>query len=192
MNKNSSSKSRRRWWQWLLMYPGLLIAIIGAMPTFIELYDSHQWKVPFGFGKAADQQNEIWEKNFECTRKQAFREVITRHNVKVGTIVCPSGDVLFRVEAPDSPAVLRWVGLSTFRLDRGSSINLLVREAVAADLSDKDRLAQAPSVLCQRWLRKGVLLRRLRYPNGQCFDETIDTYRGIVISRVPAPCDSNC
>lgn len=192
MKANSSSKRQRKWWQWLLMYPGLLIAIVSAIPTFIELYDSHQFGVSFGFGKVAKQQNEMWERNFECMRIQAFHDVVTRHNVKVGTIVCPSGDVLLRAEAPESRILLKWVDVSTFRLDKRSSINLLFREAVAADLSDNERLAQASDVLCQRWVKRGILLRRVKDPNGQCFDETIDTYKGIVISREPAPCDSNC
>lgn len=192
MNEDSPSRRQRKWWQWLLMYPSLLIAIISAIPTFIEIYDSHKLGVPFGFGKAAKQQNEVWERNFECVRKEDFHDVVTRHNVKVGTIVCPSGDVLLRAEAPKSPIRLKWLDLSTFRLDKRSSINRLIGEAVAAELSENERLAHAPDVLCQRWVKKGILLRRVRDPNGQCFDETIDTYKGIVISRLPAPCDSNC
>ena len=100
--------------------------------------------------------------------------------------------MLLRAEAPESRMLFKWVDLSTFRLDKRSSINLLIRDAVAADLSGNERLAQAPDVLCQRWVKKGTLLRRVRDPNGQCFDETIDTYKGIVISREPAPCDSDC
>ena len=30
----------RKWWQWILVYPTFVIALVGAVPTFKELYDS--------------------------------------------------------------------------------------------------------------------------------------------------------
>ncbi len=193
MNENSSSESQRKWWQWLLMYPTLLITIfISAIPTYIELYNSFVVGGPFGLSKCMKQQNELWEKNFDCLMDQEVHEAITRHNVKVGIIVCPSGDVLCRVKAPEIKEQFRWIARSTFGLDKRSSINRLISEALAANLSDNERLVQARDVLCQRWVKKGELLRRVRDPNGQCFDEIINTYKGILIRREPAPCNSNC
>lgn len=106
--------------------------------------------------------------------------------------MCPSGDVLFRAEASESRSLLKWIDVSTFKLGKISSTKRLIRDSVAADLNENARLAQAPDVLCQRWVKEGILLRRVRDQNGQCFDEIINTYKGTIISREPAPCDSNC
>lgn len=174
------------------MYPALLLAIIGAIPTLSELYNSHKLDVPFGFTRPAEQQHKIWEKNFNCIQQQEFKCIKTNYNVEVGTIVCPSGDVLLKVTPPDSTGIMRWVSLDTFKLNKLSALDFSFDEAFASDLHKKEILAQSYTVLCQRWLNRGLLLRRLRYADGRCFDEQINTFTGAVISRVPAPCDSNC
>lgn len=192
MNKNGSFKIPKKWWQWVLMYPTLLLAIIGTMPTLYELYNSRKLDVPFGFSKTAIQQDEIWHKNFECIQQQKPKCVKTKFNVEVGAIVCPSGDVLLQVTSPDDSKIIRWVSLETFGLNKISTADFFPGEAFASDLHKKEKLAQAFTVLCQRWLNQGLLLRRVRYADGRCFDEQINTFTGAVISRAPAPCDSNC
>lgn len=52
-------------------------------------------------------------------------------------------------------------------------------------------LAQARRILCQRWLRPYILLRRVRVTGG-CFDEIVDTRTGRILSSKPAPCNTFC
>jgi hypothetical protein len=51
--------------------------------------------------------------------------------------------------------------------------------------------AQAPVVLCQRFVDERHVLRRVQTPEG-CFDEVIDTFNGTVVKRTPAPCVAQC
>ncbi len=36
------TEARNKWWQFFLLYPALAIAIVGAVPTYIELYQSNR------------------------------------------------------------------------------------------------------------------------------------------------------
>ncbi len=191
MKENSSSKRQRKWWQLLLMYPTLLLALIGDIPTISDLYVSYKNDIPFAAARAAKEQDDLWKKNFECVRNQKSQGIITTHNVTVEAMVCPSGDVLLHVKAPDSKENFRWVGLDTFSV-KNASANFLVRPAMASAQNTKEILAQAYTVICQRHLGEGRILRRIQYEDGQCFDEVINTYTGALISRDPAPCDSDC
>jgi hypothetical protein len=38
--KDETLQSPRRWWQWFLVYPGLAMAVVGAVPTYIEAVNS--------------------------------------------------------------------------------------------------------------------------------------------------------
>jgi hypothetical protein len=72
------------------------------------------------------------------------------------------------------------------------------RGADGADDRDRDRaliVAQAGpgvQVICQRWLRPGMLLRRVAGGARGCFDETVNTYTGRVERVAPAPCVAQC
>ena len=81
------------WWQWLLVYPTVIIAVIGAIPTFVELYKSWDRNIPFGMSRMASEENKLWKKNFECSKGE-FLSVKNELNIEVGTIICRSGDVL--------------------------------------------------------------------------------------------------
>jgi hypothetical protein len=43
-----------------------VIALVDAVPTFKELYDSHSRDVDFGTSKIAEMRNEMWRKNMTC------------------------------------------------------------------------------------------------------------------------------
>ena len=189
----AASGTPQRWWQWVLVYPTLAISMLGSMPTITQWYQSRGVPddVPIKLVAEAKGQNDLWEANFECTSKANFETVTNIHNRQVSAIVCPSGDVLVKVKLPGSEKeISRWVGVQSFEERKRSAANLIMSDAVAA--GERIVLAQATSVVCQRWLNNGRLLRRVRDGGGHCFDEVINTYTGALESRLPARCDGGC
>jgi len=187
---NKDEAKKMKWWQWVLMYPTLGISLFGSVPTAVEFYRSHTQDVPFGTSTTAEQQYKLWERNLDCTPNAKVKSVTTKVNAHVSVTVCPSGDLLVALQQPNSPQILRWIGVKSLtekslRLGAG----LLLGEAVAGE---KILIAGADTVLCQR-LVAGRVHRRVRDADGKCFDEVVNPYNGVVEKRVPASsCDSNC
>ncbi len=183
------------WWQWLLVYPTVIIAVIGAIPTFVELYKAWDRNIPFGMSRMASEENKLWKKNFECSKGE-FLSVKNELNIEVGTIICRSGDVLLRIQTPGQTSIYRWVGLESLTSEKMAVANFFINSAHAAR-ADADLnpilLAQANStVLCQRWVNSWKLLRRISIQGQGCFDEIVNTYNGRIEQRNSATCNQKC
>ncbi len=194
MSNGDSAGGPKKWWQRLLMYPTLITAILGSIPTAQRLYQSWQIQVPTNEVDHAMAQDELWRRNLDCLSGRTYDPVTTPDHVRIGALVCPSGDVLLRVKPPDPKAreVARWIGLTEF-VGRSQSAWLFGAEAVASEGYPQTLVVQAGrTVICQRWIANGLLRMRIRYDTGQCVDEEINTYTGVVVKTVPAPCDPSC
>lgn len=196
--KPDAGESAKRWWQWLLLYPGLGIAMLGAVPTYLEAYRSYNLGVAFGGSYNANEQNRLWQENFACAQKANFSATTNKKKVEIGSVVCDSGDVLLRAKRPewDQPQ-LRWVSWTEVASGQSGSksTQALLDVFKSANASETPPLilaqAPAPTVLCQRWVGPGQLLQRIGTATG-CVDQVINTYNGLVISSRPAPCNPNC
>ena len=203
----------KKWWQWILVYPTFVIALVGAVPTFKELYDSYSRDVDFGTSKKAEMRNEMWRKNMTCGMAP-MDPLINDFNVAIDATICKSGDVLIRVTTPGKKQFFEWVSIDAIfsaNVSDTAAINLF--SSAIADQSDyqddwseadwldsesdfepdepySDNLSQyyGPVVLCQNWINNVLFVRRVSYPNQGCFDETINTFTGQVVNVTPAPC----
>ena len=196
---DAQTPTPKRWWQWMLVYPTFIIALIGAVPTFTELYESQSKDVEFGDSKIAEMRNEMWRKNMTCGMAP-LDPLINEFNVAVDATICKSGDVLVRVITPNQKQFFEWVSVDAMFPDRLAGINLF-SSAVASEVAhtsvdqpnnslDGEIFAQhyGPVVLCQNWINNVMLVRRVSYPNQGCFYETINTFTGQVVNVTPAPC----
>lgn len=196
-----------RWWQWFLVYPGVAVAVIGATPTYIEAFKSYSLGVPFGRSFDAQEQNRLWQENFDCAKSANFSTIVNKKKVKIGSAVCESGDVLLQGQRADwDRPQFRWVSWDQVAQHpdgekKADLLQYFVASARAGE-NEADRpepeqaprvfsLAQAPVILCQRWVGPGQLLQRLGTPAG-CWDQVINTYNGWVLGRAPAPCNQFC
>ncbi len=66
---DAAARQPRRWWQWLLLYPALAVALVSAIPTYVEIFYSKKYEVPFGQSAAAKQQNDLWQRNRPAPRR---------------------------------------------------------------------------------------------------------------------------
>jgi hypothetical protein len=180
----------RQWWQWLLLYPTLGIALLTAVPEWIKLVEA--WKSNLSADQLgqAEKQKEMWEKNLKCTTApMEFFESPSK--IKVDATICESGDVFIRVFAPDNKNAYYWVDIDG--LLQTASYPGLVTSAQAASYPDivKVQAPQTSVVMCQRFLDNRNLLRVLNV-DGACFDEVVDTYTGQVTARNPSVCRDSC
>jgi hypothetical protein len=175
----------------VLLYPGLVIAAIGAVPQYIQVFKAAKWDVPVNAVNAAEREHGLWVKNVECTGGEDSLETSLADNTRVAARVCPSGDVLVKVKRVTGEQSYFWVPLEEARSGDNRLAALIgISTAVAQEVpSSRVRLAQA----CQHWQdqARGILVRRIR-DGGQCYDETVNTFTGQVIDRKPVQCDARC
>lgn len=182
-----------KWWQWMLVYPTLAVSLLGATPTIMEAAKAFDTGVPFGMSADAGEQNRLWKANFECAQKMQFQTIRTKRNVEIGSVICESGDVLLKGKLPDTDDYqYRWVSWNAIAHDKQAGLSLF-GSAHAATESGAGfmRVQNSPNVICQRWVGKGTLLRRVA-TNRICVDELVNTYNGRVMKRNPAPCQPGC
>ena len=69
-DETETNRSPSKWWQWILIYPSLLIAVLGAIPTLIEAAKAYRYDVPIFTSAAAEKQVKLWERNIDCLKKE--------------------------------------------------------------------------------------------------------------------------
>ncbi len=184
----------KAWWQWFLLYPTLLVSVIGAIPTATELIRSMRAGVPFGQSSIALQQDDLWAKNMNCT-SAPFDGLINDLNVQVDATICKSGDVLVRYKAPREKQAYRWVPVEKF--EQRSAQVFLISSAYAESLSDHDE----DTLVCQWSPEPGWVYRKLKLLEKEsqidpikkkCVLEKIRTYTGEVVSRNQVGCEFPC
>ena len=190
----------KKWWQWVLVYPAVATTLLASAPTYLELARSTAFGVPLWKSSDAAEQHELWRRNLDCTTAP-FDWLTTPTNIKVDATICESGDVVVRAKVPGArsgeESFYRWVPVS--QLVNPVSAFPFARPAYAANQPPVDRkyhdrepiLMAQLRVLCQRWLDRVLLLRRVATPRG-CVDEVVNTYTGYVVRVQPAPCNSRC
>jgi hypothetical protein len=189
----------KKWWQWLLIYPGLAVGLIGSTPTLVEAARSYDFGVAFGRSTEAQEQNDLWTQNFDCAQKANFVTITTNRQIEIGSFVCDSGDVLLRGKRPESNTEqLRWVSWRQIVADdKGktkTALELIFPSAHASETLTFVAAQTPPAptpVVCQKWVGRGQLLQRIRTPQG-CVDQVINTYNGTILSRRGVPCNPAC
>lgn len=196
------------WWQWALLYPSLLIALLGAVPSILELERSARLDVPFGEGSEAEKQLKLWKINFEClNRSPAFKPIVNDRYIEISSIVCATGDVLIVGKPPDKPRQMKWVAWSEVVPQQGArtaaspfaviQVGAMGKDGADGGLKPQQRTSEhdpgqeVQTIVCQRWIDKTRLLQRIKTAD-ECFDQTVDAARGLVKKRRPAVCETPC
>ncbi|PKH88641.1 hypothetical protein [Colwellia sp. Bg11-28] len=182
----------KKWWQWFLLYPTILVALVGAVPTYMELWNSKQKSVDFGDSKKAEVNLEMWKKNLVCTARP-MDPYITSSYVEVDANICESGDVFIRIRTPKNRVRFEWVAVEKIVDSQETIVTMLnfniLNKAIASDIESYETLEfNSPRILCQKWINQNLILRRVEYPGKRCFDETINAYNGTIVNSVAAPC----
>jgi len=196
---SKDGKQPMRWWQWLIVYPTIATSFFAAIPTAGTYLRSLMLDVKATEVVDAETQNKLWVKNFDCVIKAKGLSIKTPQSYEVGATVCENGDILLAGKRSDSQTPRqRWVPLTDVlppaapSTDSRVDLFSVIPSAMAGERRSTIS-AQLPgeTIMCQRWVGEGRLLQRVSTANG-CFDQVINTFKGIVISRQNAPCTPQC
>jgi hypothetical protein len=195
-----STSANRKWWQRLFLYPTVVGALIGAIPTGMDYYKAFVYDIEFSSVRHAEEQRRLWIKNFACAQNIKYQQVKTAENTLVKVGACINGDVLIEVVVPAMDRIVEWISLD--RLKTSSAVSSLSfigtahasASAVPSASTPKQsmiHLAQASSTKCQAMRGKTKIIRVVQEGNA-CYLEEIDVMKGKVVSRRPVPCSTPC
>jgi hypothetical protein len=183
------SELPNRWWQWLLMYPTMAIALVGAVPQYSQWVTAFRIGVPPAAVNDAQEQLQAWERNIACQRDRDIQSVkpTSKTNYGIELTTCPSGDILLTltpIQNPDNP-VSKWIVTKNY-------FTQLVRFSIIASAMAEDNRMQAapPSTVRVIDTMKGgtTVTRRVQRSDNTCVDQTIDAYTGRLLDQKTAPC----
>lgn len=176
--------------QWYAKVVIFSIALFGALPNYRDKIVAYQRGVRVDQLSQGEEQRRLWEKNSNCYKQSNPVPVKTNRNDALSVTVCPkTGDILVDVKPSEGAEIFTWIGLDSF--EKTGSISSST--AFAEEFPQAEQLAQVASmVLCQRELSGAIILRRIRYSNGQCFDQQINSFTQQVVHQDSAPCDPRC
>lgn len=216
--KKSGGEKPRSWWQWILVYPALALALLTALPDWLERIEAWQVNIEKDQLAEANRKNAFFRANIDCLAAP-FDWVETPDSVRVDATICDSGDLLLRVEAPETMPFLHPVrigdivdaqiaGLSgpldaiaaSFAAHAATQPMNMTSAKAAKLLQSRPepgseagmQLAQSVAVVvCQKFIDDRTLLRHIRV-GSQCFDERVDTLTGQIVAKDPTNCRSTC
>lgn len=212
--KKSASDKPKSWWQWILIYPALALALLTALPDWLERIEAWQVNIEKDKLAEANRRNAFFRANIDCLAAP-FDWVETPDSVRVDATICDSGDLLLRVEAPNTMPFLHPVRIGDIVSAQTASLvspfdaiaasfaaHAATQPAnVTANLSQSRpkpgsnaglQLAQAVAVVvCQKFIDDRTLVRHIRV-GSQCFDERVDTLTGQIVAKDPTSCRTTC
>jgi hypothetical protein len=185
------ARSTLRWWQWVLMYPTLLITAIPAIFQFIQWGTAINYKLPiFGNTIGALDQLHSWERNSECLKDHDIDHLKPKSptEYEIDLLPCPSGDVLVTltpIQSPDHP-VNRWIITRSFFGQ--SAQGFFVTSAVAQNMTQPDRPRPNPVRVIGTMQQGTTIIKRTQLSDGTCIDHTIDGLTGRQLNQRNASC----
>jgi hypothetical protein len=197
------SNTPQRWWQWVLIYPALVISLLTASPQWIDMVQKRAQGINRATAAEAEKQTLLWKRNLSCSASP-FSWYNNPSNIKIDATICDSGDIFVRAITPTNDQFFKWLpledvvqlttpaGKGVIPSARAASRSEALAAANATSAKPLFQFAQAQAnILCQKFIDDRHILRRVQTPQG-CFDELIDTYNGQVVKRDPAPCTPQC
>ena len=186
----------------LLLYPTMFTAILGAIPTGVDMYKANAWGLGmtnFRNVAQAEEQRELWKKNFFCSSQAKVNTIATNNGVNINVLACPSGDVLTTVLKSDKVAISKWITVSEIQKASLASVFMSVAHAAPAQMmagkpaSGGLRFVQATSeVKCQSWAVPGQEVDRVISKEGKCFMERVNVLTGKTLETKEVPCETQC
>jgi hypothetical protein len=178
----------QRWWQWVLMYPTIAVALAGAIPQYYQWITAVAIGLPiFSDVGDAQQQEKTWERNVSCLRNIDHIKPSSSTNYSIDLVSCPTGDILVTLTPLQNPdqQVSRWIitkVLFTQVADAASARPELAQVAATP--------AESPDTVRVLDIKKqgANVVRRIQRSDNSCVDETIDAYTGRRLEQKPAPC----
>jgi hypothetical protein len=191
MEAGVMDESPRKWWQWFLLYPTLIIAIIGAVPQFYQWARAATAGVPISgvFSGGTNkylETSEAYERNLACLTGREITRVKpqTQTSYSIELVPCPSGDILITLRSLINQDLQKSDWIITKDLFPRITLRSMGTVAQATSAPPSGGAVEIVDIKKQG----SVLTKRVRLANNTCVDETVDTFTGRLLSRSAAPC----
>jgi len=161
-NDAISKPSAKHWKQWLLLYPSFAIAVLGAVPQYIDVVKGLVMEVDAGAVADAEEQQRLFIRNIDC--QLSLEAVTTQTNTNVAVGACPTGDIQVDIQYPGGERVVRWFAFEKFTPQHASLWPSFIKTAMASEPTPKPATEPVTSrvmlaqqdiqVICQKKLTK--------------------------------------
>jgi hypothetical protein len=180
--------SPQRWWQWVMMYPTIVLALGGAIPQYYQWISAVAIGLsPFGDVSGAQQQERTWERNVSCLRTIDHIKPTSSTNYSIDLVSCPTGDILLTLTPLQNPdqQVSKWIVTKTlFTQVADASPPHTELAQVAGTPAENPGSARVLDIKKEG----SSVVRRIQRPDNTCVDESIDAYTGRRLDQKQAPC----
>lgn len=97
------------WLQYAIVYPTLLLALGGSIPTVVREVKAWRLGVRASQLELVQEQQRLWEQNLPCIEQQGIYEADSEGGLVIRVTLCASGDILVRYHDNDFAPVYRWL-----------------------------------------------------------------------------------
>jgi hypothetical protein len=181
-------ESPHRWWQWVLMYPAIIIALFAGIPQIYQWVSATTMGLsPFANVGEAQAQEKAWERNVDCLHGIDHVKPTSKTNYSIDLVTCPSGDILVTLTPIQNPdqQISRWI--LTNALFSQAAQSFLTRPALAQSQPPPPAGTTSERII-DITKHGATVIRRVQRSDNTCVDETIDAYSGRRLSEKQAPC----
>lgn len=181
-------QSPQKWWQWVLMYPTIALALVGAIPQYYQWATAAKIGVSPGDVKPAQEQELAWQRNLDCLRAIDHIKPDSSTNYSIDLVSCPSGDILVTLTPLHNPTlqISRWI--VTRELFTAVAQSLFSIAAMAQNAGTQPQGSPAQARILDTKKEGSVVTRRVQMSDGTCVDQTIDAYTGRRTEQKTASC----
>jgi hypothetical protein len=179
-------RSSLRWWQWIMMYPALLIAIAGAVPKFTEMATAIIRGLPPLTPRSDQEQLEAWKRNSTCDRAVDIIRPKAQTDYQIDLLPCPSGDILLKLTDLQNPRITVQTWIVTKKLFNQAA-SLFSTSAFAQVIQIQQNRPYTVRVIAIR-TQGTTVVKRVQLSDNTCLDETIDGLTGRQLNAKQAPC----
>jgi len=106
---------------YLVVYPSLLLALGGSMPTVLREVKAWRLGVRSQQLDLAREQARLWERNLPCIQEQGTWEIDGPHGIVVRVTLCRTGDTLLRYHVGSWEPIYRWMALPVEKVKKPST-----------------------------------------------------------------------
>lgn len=184
-------------WQYFLLYPAVFGALLGAIPTGIDLYKSFKYGIAVSDVAHAEEQKNLWIKNLHCVQGLTYHTVQTEDGSTVQIGACKNGDVLIELIPKNGDTqIAEWVSLDRAREAAAASAvgSLFISKAFAAGTGGATTVAAGGTVqtVCTSLDAKKQTIERIVKRGSICTREVNNMITRKSIKREEVPCDTKC
>jgi len=194
-------RAPQKFWQWLFLYPAFGLALLSAVPEWVNSVRGFWMELQGRPLEQALEQQRIFTANLDCMRAPYVWHR-TGTGLEVDATMCPrTADLLLRFNRPDGQ-FMYGIDIDAITQREASAGSWLISAAYAQEVTPEPAadlrdilLAQSSEtvaiVQCVDQIDDRTIMRHVKV-GPTCFDERLDTLTGQITAQTPTPCRSTC